>query len=136
MNQRRRGRKVTSVSTTVKSIVHRPRVLEVLFFSRLNRKGILGVGDPGAVSRVRRKGATKVSEDAETGNRPRKASSTQGKSIVADMWEYPLGPLYLHGTCNPKYLTRTVLIFSTWHVMTRRVCLIGTIIGQQPEFLA
>ena len=55
MNQRRRGRKVTSVSTTVKSIVHRPRVLEVLFFSRLNRNGILGVGDPGAVSRVRRK---------------------------------------------------------------------------------
>ena len=31
MNQRRRGRKVTSVSTNVKSIVHRPRVLEVLF---------------------------------------------------------------------------------------------------------
>ena len=31
MNQRRRGRKVTSVSTNVKSIVPRPRVPEVLF---------------------------------------------------------------------------------------------------------
>ena len=75
-----------------------------------------------------------LSEDAETGNRAWKASSTRGKSIVTHMWEYPLGRLYLHG--NPKYFTRTVLIFSTWHVITRRVCLIGTIIGQQTVFLA
>ena len=35
------------------------------------------------------------------------------------------------------YFTSTVLIFSTWHVMTRSVyCLIGTIIAQQTEFLA
>ena len=77
-----------------------------------------------------------LSEDAETGNRAWKASGTQGKSIITHMWEYLLGPLYLHGTCNPKYFTRTVLIFSTWHVMTRRVCLNGAIIGQQTVFLS
>ena len=79
---------MTSVSTNVKSIVPRPRVPEVLFSRDLTETAILGVGDPGAVSRVRRKGATKVlkhfrraffpsatdscpwvSEDAETGNR-------------------------------------------------------------------
>ena len=55
MNQRRRGRKVTSVSTNVKSIVHRAEGTRGSLFSRLNRNGILGVGDLGAVSRVRRK---------------------------------------------------------------------------------
>ena len=88
---------MTSVSTNVKSIVPRPRVPEVLFSRDLTETASSESETQGQSSGQEKTGATKVSEDAETGNRARKASGTQGKSIIAHMWEYPLGPLYLHG---------------------------------------